>query len=288
MPSNDKQKWHEADQSDNDHLTLRHPGPHFQAIRSWAERNNVSDIFDAIALTFGFTENFTIVSNLHRELSNPDSKAILHQWADNPYISHLNRLLFSFSQDKDFANSYSGLHQGISRHNTKNILRAAGADLKNEHFLLELIIQPQPPSDNNLLDRLRRALKIWLIVQALERTAEHDCPHDNQIQQVASGLCLPGEDEKWALIDTILERSSKACPSDHYSYSQFNLAIRYAASQLMARYSRPEARRELLLLKAIQRVAEGQLNPTRAQKIEADFQASFTNLLKTTESALDL
>jgi len=288
MPSNDKQKWHGADQSDNEDLTLRHPGPHFQAIRAWAEQNNVSDIFDAIALTFGFTENFTIVSNLYRELSNPDSKAILHQWADNPYVSHLNRLLFSFSQDKDFANSYSGLHQGVSRNNTKNILRAAGADLKNEHFLLELIIQPQPPSDNNLLDRLRRALKIWLIVQALERTAEHDCPHDNQIQQVASALCLPGEDEKWALIDTILEMSSKACPPDHYSYSQFNLAIRHAASQLIARYSRSETRKELLLLKAIQRVAEGQLNPTRVQKTESAIQASFTSLIKASESVLDL
>lgn len=73
MPSNDKQKWHGADQSDNDDLTVRHSGPHFQAIRSWAEQNNVSDIFDAIALAFGFTENFTIIGNLYRELSNPDS-----------------------------------------------------------------------------------------------------------------------------------------------------------------------------------------------------------------------
>ena len=65
MPSNDKQKWHGADQSDNDDLTVRHPGPHFQAIRSWAEQNNVSDIFDALIATMaGELEGTGVTANV--------------------------------------------------------------------------------------------------------------------------------------------------------------------------------------------------------------------------------
>lgn len=288
MTSNSQKDWHRTDQSGAGDLTLRHPDNHFQTIRTWAGNNNVTDIFDAIALTFGFTENFTIVGNLYRELSHQDSKAVLSLWADNPYVNHLSRMLFSFSQDKEFATDYSGLHQGVSRSNTKTILRSAGADLKNEHFLLEMIVQPQPPSDKTLLDRLRRTLKIWLIVQALERTVEHDCPHDNQIQQVASTLCLPGDNRKWSLIDQVLEMSLMACPSDNYSYSQFTLAIRHAASQLIGRYSTPETRKENLLLKAIQRIAEGQINPTSRERLKPVYPATFTTLLNTAGNRLDL
>src|SRR5690554_2547029 len=288
MPNNSQQEWHRVDQSGDGDLTVRHPGSHFQTIRAWAEQNKVTDIFDAIALAFGFSENFTIVGNLYRELSHQDSKAVLSLWDDNPYVNHLSRMLFSFSQDKEFATAYSGVHQGVSRSNTKTILRSAGADLKNEHFLLEMIVQPQPPSDKALLDRLRRTLKIWLIVQALERAVKHDCPHDNQIQQVASTLCLPGENRKWSLIDRVLEMSLMACPSDNYSYSQFTLAIRHAASQLIGRYSTPETRKENLLLKAIQRIAEGQINPTNRETLKPAYPATFTTLLKTAGNGLDL
>ena len=288
MPNNSQQEWHRVDQSGDGDLTVRHPGSHFQTIRAWAEQNKVTDIFDAIALAFGFSENFTIVGNLYRELSHQDSRAVLSQWADNPYVSHLSRLLFSFSHDKNFATAYSGVHQGVSRSNTKTILRSAGADLKNEHFLLEMIVQPQPPSDKALLDRLRRTLKIWLIVQALERAVKHGCPHDNQIQQVASTLCLPGENRKWSLIDQVLEMGLMACPSDNYSYSQFTLAIRHAASQLIGRYSTPETRKENLLLKAIQRVAEGQINPTGRERRKSLFPGTFKTLLKASEGVLDL
>ncbi len=79
MATDKKQFWHKRNESDNGETTLRHTGPHYRAIREWAEKNDLTEIFDAIALAFGFTENFTIVGNLYREFSNPDAAIILRQ-----------------------------------------------------------------------------------------------------------------------------------------------------------------------------------------------------------------
>lgn len=288
MVNDKQQEWHRDEHSDDGDLTLRHPGIHFQTFRTWAEQHNVSDIFDAIALTFGFTENFTVVGNLSSDLASQDAQAVLNQWADNPYINELTRLLRAFSQDSVFANAYPGITHGTSRNVTKSILRKAGADLKNGHFLLEMIVQSQPLSDKRTLDRPRTSLKIWLIVQALERVVESNCSHDTQIQQVASTLCLPGDNLKWLLVDQLLERALKSCPSDKYTYSQFTLAVRHAAAQLAPSYSPLQTRKEQLILKAIQRVAEGQINPAKGQRSGNALQISFENLRKTTGSVFDL
>lgn len=287
MSNNKKQIWHKSSESADHKTTLSHSDPHFQIIREWAEQNDVAEIFYAVALAFGFTENFTIIGNLHREFANPDSAAILRQWAENPYIDQLNKLLRSHGQDHQFSETYPGIHQGISRSNTKNILRAAGANLKNEHFLLEMIVQPPAPSKDAHLDLLRRALRVWLVVQALVRVVEDNCVHDNQIQQIASALCLPAEDDKWKFIDEVLQSASRACPSRNYAYPQFSLAIRHATSQLIPRYT-GRSRKALLLLKAIQAVAEGQRNPMTIRKSGFDHSVSFTNLIRASKGTLDL
>jgi GAF domain-containing protein len=172
-------------------MTVRQTGPHFQAIRAWADRNDVTGIFDAIALAFGFTENFTIVADLCRVLAGNDAQAVLSQWADNPYIAELTNLLSAFNHDLEFARDYPGFPHDLSKKDKKKILIKAGADLHNTHFLLELILYPQPSSDSQVLDRARTSLILWLIVQALQRLVEKDCPHDSQVQHVASVLCVP-------------------------------------------------------------------------------------------------
>ncbi len=142
MAKDDHQDWHNIEKSDDSDLTVRLAGPHFRTLKSWAEQQDLSEIFEAIALTFGFTENFTILGNLSRELSNSDSVDLLTQWADNPYVYQLNRLISAYNRCTEISSAYVGIHQGVSRNNTKQTLRAAGADIKHEHFLLEMVVQP--------------------------------------------------------------------------------------------------------------------------------------------------
>ncbi|MEP3561326.1 MAG: hypothetical protein ABJN46_03325, partial [Marinobacter sp.] len=279
MAIHDHQNGHKTERPTDHDLTVRHPGPRFTTLKSWAEQHGIIGIFEAIALTFGFTENFTIIGNLSRELSNSDSKATLDQWTENPYIFELQKLLAAYHQSTEITKAFAGVPQGVSRSNTKNTLRAAGADIKNEHFLLEMVVQPLALSGTPSIDRLRRTFRLWLIVQALERTVLHACYHDSQIQQVASALCLSGEDAKWQVIDELLGRASQACPSNHYSYQQFTLAIHYAATQCLARHSGPDSRKQNYLLKAILKVAEGQQNPADSKKSTLFFEPSFTGIL---------
>jgi integrase len=288
MSKDDHQNWHRIEGSDDSGLTVRHPGSHFETLKTWAEQHDVSEIFEAIALTFGFTENFTIIGNLSRALSDSDSQAILTQWADNPYIYQLNRLIMTYNQGIDISSAFAGIPQGVSRANTKTILRAAGADIKHQHFLLEMIVQPLALFGSESLDRLRKTLRIWLIVQALERTVEHSCYHDNQIQQVASALCLSAQDDKWGAIDSALTTSWQACPSDHYSYGQFTLAIRHAAIQVLPLYSEPDQRKKRLLLNSLQRVAEGQRNQIVTHRTGRLSESSFSGLFKNTAPSLTL
>ncbi len=288
MAKDDHQDWHNIEKSDDSDLTVRLAGPHFRTLKSWAEQQDLSEIFEAIALTFGFTENFTILGNLSRELSNSDSVDLLTQWADNPYVYQLNRLISAYNRCTEISSAYVGIHQGVSRNNTKQTLRAAGADIKHEHFLLEMVVQPLTSSGRDSQDHLRRTLRLWLIVQAIERTVEHSCCHDSQIQQVASALSLSREDDKWTAIDAVLEKSTQAYPSDHHSYKQFTLAIRHAATQSLARFSNTGDLKYRLLLSALQRVAEGQRNPIASQKTAHLFTPSFTGSITNTDYPLIL
>lgn len=288
MAENDKLNRHQIKKPVDDDLTLRLRGPHFEAIKTWADERNVSEIFEAVALTFGFNENFTIIGNLSRELSSSDSVRILTQWTENLYIYQLNRLITAYGKSTEISSAFAGIPQGVSRGNTKNTLRAAGANIKHQHFLLEMIVHPLAISGSGALDHLRRTLRIWLIVQAIARMVEHSCFYDSQIQQVASALSLSGENSKWGVIDSILEMSLRECPSDRYSYEQFTLAIRHAATQSLARYSDGGNRKQLLLVKAIQRVAEGQRNPTTVHNAANLFKPSFAGLITSSDHHLIL
>jgi integrase len=254
------------------------PGPHFQTIKTWAEQHQVAEIFEAIALTFGFTENFTVIGNLARELSNKDSVSLLAQWDANPYAFQLRELSSAYNADIDISSAFSGMPHDTSRERTKTTLRRAGADIKNEHFLLEMIVNPLAQSRTDELNRLRRALRLWLIMQAIERTVKDACFHDSQIQQVASALSLPGQNDKWGVIDALLTRAKRALTSKHYSYQQFNLALRYASTQLLTQYSAPDDRKSLLLLRSVQKVSEGQRNPIVGRRVAPAINASFTEL----------
>ena len=288
MTDNSYQNWHQTEESKDGDLTVRAPGPHFQSIREWAQENDIADIFDAIALTFGFTENFTIIGNLYRELSSPESTSILAQWSENSYINHLSRLSAAYSQSPEISNAFAGFPRRPSRSSTKQTLRNAGADISQTHFLLEMIVQPLVLSGPDSADRRRRAFRIWLIVQALERAVEHNCPFDSQIQQIASALSLPGDDTKWEVIDTVLHRSTRAYPAEECSYPQFTQTIRYAATQLKILPKFSENRKQKPLLDAIALVAGGHINAIRQNHQFAPFQPSLTGLLAQTDSAVIL
>jgi integrase len=82
--------------------------------------------------------------------------------------------------------------------------------------------------------------------------------------------------------------SIQACPSNRYSYKQFTLAIRHAATQSLARFSNTGDIKYRLLLSALQRVAEGQRNPIAIQKTAHLVSPSFTGLITNTDYPLIL
>jgi integrase len=286
MAVKDDQVWHRSEEPGGHEATVRLTGHHFDVIKAWAEQHQVSGIFGATAVTFGFTENFTIIGNLCRELSNPESKAILNQWSDNPYITQLTKLFYSYIQSTDLATTYAGIPQSGSRSQTKTILRDAGAHIDKEHFLLEMIVNPLPQAANHRAYYLRRVLRLWLIVQALQRSVEDSCYHDRQIQIVASSLSLTSYDSKWALIDKLLHRAAQTCPTDAYSFEQFTLAIQYAATQLKPSYPDKANRKERRVLNALQTLAEGHCNPIRDQTGSDLFELSFKGILSDRGSSL--
>lgn len=278
MTNNDNCFGHRNCEDDEIKTTVSQPSSHYYRLLAWAKEQGVDEIFQAVAATFGFTENFTIIGNLCRELSSSDAQAILVQWSDNPLVRQLARLLTAYDRSPEISTAFAGIPKGVSRNSTKVSLRAAGANLKDEHFLLEMIVTPPALAGNDFLHRLRQALRLWLIVQSLERVVSDHCFHDSQIQQVAGTLNLPNQDEKLHAIDSVLKRASKHCPTDEYSCEQFTLALRYASSQLLATYTGSRKKKKIRLLRALQAVAEGQRNPTEIERTAASVSLDFNSL----------
>ncbi len=280
MAIKDDQVGHRIESRGNQETTVRLTGDHLDTLRAWALESQVSGIFEAVALTFGFTENFTIIGNLCRELSNTESQTVLEQWSDNPYVAQLSRLAVCYKQSAVIATAYAGIPQSGTRSQTKTVLRDAGAQFEKKHFLLEMIVNPPPHALSRNANPLRRYLRIWLIVQALQRTVNHHCYHDKQVQIIASSLSLDTNNLKWEMIDRLLERANQKFPNKHFTFEQFTLAVQYASTQLQPSYPNTTSRGIRRVLDAARTVAEGHCNPIQGQKEDtAPFTPSFDGIL---------
>ena len=259
MTVDEQEVGHGGDQKHPSKSTVRLQASHFDDLSSWAEKNQLSDIFLAVALTFGFTENFTIIGNLNRELSHPESQNILGQWSDNPLASSLAHLHRSYVDSPDISSKYPGINHAGDVKKTTRWLRSAGAKIKKRHFLLRMITNPLARAPNESLYHLRRTFRLWLIIQALERTVERHCCSDSKIQFVASRFTLDAQHSDWLLIDEVLRNTADFIHQP--TFSQFTLALLKATGQLIPNFSDRDDLRNRELLKTTITIAEGHCNP---------------------------
>lgn len=138
------------------------------------------------------------------------------------------------------------------------MLRDRHADIEKRHFLLCLIINPLAVDCSKEQYHLRRALRIWLIVQALERAVDKQCLSDKKIQKLASFLTQNTYHKNWPIIDKTLERAKRLIGQQPHTFDRFTLAIRNAATELHLQSEDISARR---FLNSLIQVAEGDCEP---------------------------
>ncbi|MGO1501050.1 MAG: hypothetical protein ACTHWH_07170, partial [Marinobacter sp.] len=234
MTNNNIRAGHKVSEGTSNKVTVRLE-PSITELRNWAKQESITDAFKLTAQTFGQTEAFTVIGNLSQELSHPESTVILNDWADNPIVNMLSKLHAAYQSSAHISTQYPPLSHNGSITPTANMLRGLGADIAKRHFLLYLVVTPLSGgcSDHEYL--LRRKLRLWLIIQALIRTAYHQCPHDTNIQKIAGYITKDVHDANWEIVDALLDRTEQLLPRSSSPYQYFSIALEQAAFEVKQR-----------------------------------------------------
>lgn len=274
--------WHRDPPQAVTETTVRHPGPLEETLLAWAVQEDISDVFAAVALTFGFSEAFTIIGNLSQELSHPEASDILNEWSDDPIVNELLRLNTAYRDSPTIVTQYPPYPHHGNVKQTASQLRKDGANIAQSHFLLHLIVTPLAAERaySPTIYKLRRSLRLWLIVQALKRTVAHRYCHDSQIQRAASFITQNVHDKNWGVIDNLLDRCYQILGNKISTLSQFSLALEHAALQLKVHDSNRGAQR---FLNAVVAIAQGECAPIETASGTVEIKHAFKRL-RTEES----
>jgi len=180
MTTYDNAHRHRTPDGETQEQTVRHRGSAYATLYEWAQKHQITEIFEVATLTFGFTKHFTVIGNLCQELSHPESLDILNAWADNPLITQLSKLRATYDSCPDIHKIYPALPHAGNANQTKKKLRDLHANIEKRHFLLCLIVNPLASGCSEEQYRLRRAFRIWLLIQALERAVTKQCLSDKK------------------------------------------------------------------------------------------------------------
>lgn len=232
--------------------------PAYEQLLSWAQAEDVHNVFAVVAATFGFSDTFTVIGNLSAELSHPESQQIVESWSDNPIVSQLRLLNEAYSNSCDIKSRFPiWPHRGQAR-STAAMLRQHGADIQNRHFLLFLLVTPLAGGGSEHHYLMRRQMRLWLLVESIYRAAKHGCLHDSNVQRVSGFLTKDLHDPNWIVVDQLLDRANQLVPQPS-SFRFFSAALGRAAEEL--RQSRSE-KASTIFLGAITKVAQGECAPT--------------------------
>lgn len=261
MTNYDDQNWHENVDEETSKTTVRPSNAEYDDLQAWAQKHSITEAFEIVALTFGFTKHFTVLGNLSQELSYPESINILSSWITNPFIAQLSKLRGLYNVSPDIHRKYPALPHAGNANQTKKKLRDFNADIGKKHFLLCLIINPLAADCSDEQYHLRRALRIWLIIQSLERAGNGHCLSDKGVQKLASYLTQDTYHNNWLLIDRTLERAKRLIGAQPFTFNRFTLALRNAAAELQFQSEGNSARR---FLTSLAQVAEGDCEPFKS------------------------
>lgn len=274
--------WHKNGVVPLTETTVRHLASRQEVLRNWAQQQEISDALEAIALTFGMSEGFTVIGNLSQELSHPESAEILNQWSDDPIVEELQRLNVIYRNSPEIVTQYPPYPHHGNVQQTANRMRKEGADIAQRHFLLHLIVTPLAGdgAESSIQYMLRRALRLWLIFQALKRTVRHQYCHDHLIQRAASFITKGVYHKNWKTIDSLLDRCHQLLGQKASTLSQFAIALEHSALQLKLQNSEQSSQRFLNVVVAI---AQGECDPLEAGSETAQITCAFERL-KTVEA----
>ncbi|NMT63484.1 site-specific integrase [Marinobacter orientalis] len=188
------------------------------------------------------------IPNLIEEASFPESTSILEHWSDCVFAGELSRLANAFQADHPLK-QHPLSHQGSAKSTTRRYQPKI-----NNTFLLNLLIHPLSPCDDEEVFSLRRAIRLWLVLQSADRVVRYQNTADAHIAGAASFLMLDERDEKWDLIDRILHSVKTQLQNRSGNYLQFTNAIKNATKRVRPK---TKARSGRQFLNNLQSIAEG-------------------------------
>jgi hypothetical protein len=264
------QDWHKNSISRPNELTVR-LGERFSELCDWAANENLEDTLEICYTILGLDEITVGIPNLVDELSRPESKVILAKWNANPLVHELQLFAERFLSDEVISTNYTRLsHAGPARQN-KQLFR----DIVNRTFLLTLVTHPLAYHPDEVVSHSRRMLRIWLIIQAAERLLRNGYSADSVISDAARYLILDPGDDKWRLVDQLLQRTRHQLATQAPSYERFTSAIGGTAELLRQESDGKSARR---FLNAITSIAQGLHSPVHERGRDTSHSRYFRKL----------
>lgn len=275
MTNSDARNWLGSAQKDSSKTTFSHP-PRYDELLNWAGRSGVSSIFQAVAVTFGFTENLTILGDLNQEFGHPESKVILAQWDGNPVIAQLAELDAAFQNSHNIRSRHPPLPISGGVQKIGKTLRELEANTSQTHYLLYLLVTPLANAENSNQYADRRALRLWLITQGLIRTVRHQSPNCAFVSRSSLYVTKGPHDKNWVTIDALLDRTQQLLGRNPASFRFFSYAIGRAAQELRESFSDQSSKK---FFNAIVATAQGDCDPIRVATPYPDRALEFGDLV---------
>ena len=293
MTNNNEQHRHGQSNLTPEQTTVRQPSHNclHEELTHWAFAKGVGEEAQLVANTFGASETLSVIGNVSLEFSHPESEEILEHWSEEPAVAALSKLHLAYQASPDIHARFPPFTHHGNTQQTASALRKAGADIAKRHSVLFLCATPLAGDCEPQELVRRRKLRLWLIIQAVLRMAQHHYPNDLKIDYAARFIAKDVHNQNWKSIDHLLSRAQSILPRHKTSFRFFSLAIERAALEL--NQARPD-RNTTQFLNAIVPIAQGQLfpgtNETHAlSRIEHSnlglfgFEGTITNLLESSE-----
>lgn len=236
-------------------------GSQYAVLCQWAALHDLSDALELAFWTLGLDQHIVAIGNLVNEFHHPESEDILARWRQTPVIALLDDLAKAIRQDPLISRQYPALPHSGSASKTKHNYKGS---LKEQTFLITLITHPLPGTEQLSEYELRRALRLWLIVQAANRVVTDHCLADRNISTAARFLIADRYQEQWQLVDDVLRRARRYLTPDNWTFERFTDALSLAAEQY--KQSHTFGKSGSAFINAIIEIASGDIKPFTTQR----------------------
>ena len=248
------QDRHRNQQDLSEEMTVR-LGERFEHLCQWATDKGLEYPLELSYYTLNLTPKIVGVPNLIEEASFEESAQILQQWPDNVFATDLLKFARAFHLNDELAKNHQPLsHQGSAKRTTRRY-----SPKSNNTFLLTLLIHPLSHCEDEQTFKLRRSIRLWLALQAVDRVVRYQNVADANVAGTASFLMLDENDPKWVVVDRLSSIVKTQLQNRSGSFLQFTTAIKNAAKRVKSETKSRSARH---FLNCLQAVAEGLNTPT--------------------------